>query len=391
MGRDTSIGWTATIMPDGTRKPGFTFNPWIGCEKIAPGCKFCYAKADMDDRRHRAQWGSLAAGGTRALTADSYWKDPIKWNKEAERRGVRFKVFCSSLADVFEDWKGPIVRNRWIKPVLEPAFIQQHEVWIAPSEPDRFVEKHGELTEQELANVAAGLYRPATMADVRASLFRLIDKTPFLDWLLLTKRPENIRRFWPDSHRAPTDADYRGWGGDGPIDSVAFKARRENVWLGASVSEQETWDRNVPLLAQCRDLGKYLFISGEPLLGPIDVEYPTTVYPDGPPTCCSGMDCGCRGGPTEPPMCYDIDWMILGAESGVERRKCDPAWAQAINRQLEDCGKPVFNKQYEYKGGIVSNAKLFPRGLEAQDFPGMKRAEPPVPGNRMGLFNEEDL
>jgi len=120
-----------------------TFNPWIGCTKVSAGCKNCYAEAFMDKRLKRAKWG---AQGTRVRTTEQYWKKPLAWNKKAEKAGVRQRVFCASLADVFED---------------HPA--QREE-----------------------------------MAQWRTDLFNLISETPWLDWLLLAKRPGNVLAMVPD-------------------------------------------------------------------------------------------------------------------------------------------------------------------------------------------------
>lgn len=125
MAEKTKIAWTDA-----------TFNPWIGCTKVAEGCKFCYAEQLMDHRHHRVEWGDK---GTRSRTKT--WNDPVKWNRQAGEQGEKRKVFCASLADVFE--------NR-----------QELEPW-------------------------------------RVDLFQLIDKCPNLHWLLLTKRPENIIKMWP--------------------------------------------------------------------------------------------------------------------------------------------------------------------------------------------------
>lgn len=108
-----------------------TFNPWIGCTKVSPACDHCYAEADFDKRRKVVQWG---AGQPRKLTAPSTWAMPDKWNAEAERLGVRYRVFCASLADVFDNE----VPAQW-----------------------------------------------------RTGLLELIHQTPHLDWLLLTKRIGN--------------------------------------------------------------------------------------------------------------------------------------------------------------------------------------------------------
>ena len=140
----------------------------------------------------------------------------MKWNREAEAAGERRRVFCASLADVFEDWKGPI----------------------------------------------GGATRDWTsLDDVRRELFALIDSTPWLDWLLLTKRPENVRRMWPEETSLLTEI---------PM-GVSGTFYRPNVWIGTSVSNDETADEQIPRLMKCRDLSPVLFLSAEPLLGPLDI------------------------------------------------------------------------------------------------------------------------
>ena len=89
MGGNSKIEWTDN-----------TFNPWIGCTKVSDGCKHCYAEALMDKRYGRVQWGPQ---GTRQRTSADNWRKPIQWNKQATKEGKRYRVFCSSLADVFED------------------------------------------------------------------------------------------------------------------------------------------------------------------------------------------------------------------------------------------------------------------------------------------------
>lgn len=116
-----------------------TFNPWIGCTKVSPGCDHCYAEADFDKRRHVVQWG---AGQARKRTAPSTWLQPLRWNAEAKRLGVRYRVFCASLADVFDN-EVPV---EW-----------------------------------------------------RNELFELIKATPHLDWLLLTKRIGNVKAMLPSA------------------------------------------------------------------------------------------------------------------------------------------------------------------------------------------------
>lgn len=126
MGADTKIEWC-----------DFTFNPWLGCTNVSPGCDHCYAEALMDKRYHKVQWG---AGQPRVRTSEANWRMPIKWDKAAAAAGRRDRVFCASLADVFDNEVDP--------------------VW-------------------------------------RADLFKLIADTPNLDWLLLTKRIGNAARMFP--------------------------------------------------------------------------------------------------------------------------------------------------------------------------------------------------
>jgi len=116
-----------------------TFNPWWGCTKVSAGCRSCYAET-LDHRYHSADphWG---LGSNRKMQSENYWKQPFKWNKEAMEQQKEIKVFCASMADVFED------------------------------HPD--------------------------VKEARARLWDTIVATPFLTWQLLTKRPENVLKLWP--------------------------------------------------------------------------------------------------------------------------------------------------------------------------------------------------
>ncbi len=134
MAQNSKIEWTH-----------HTFNPWWGCVKVSPACKNCYAQA-WANRLGMNLWGGKA---TRRFFSDQHWKEPLKWNRDAEVSGERHRVFCASMADVFE--------------------------------------------------------RRAELNQWRERLWRLIEQTPFLDWLLLTKRPESVaiyapwKKLWPDN------------------------------------------------------------------------------------------------------------------------------------------------------------------------------------------------
>jgi protein gp37 len=117
-----------------------TFNPWIGCTKVSPGCVNCYAKTRDDRHLHSTEshWGP---GARRQITSDANWRKPIKWDRDAAAQHTRARVFCASLADVFDSEAPEGVRER---------------IW------------------------------------------ELIRCTPHLDWLLLTKRAKNICNFLPE-------------------------------------------------------------------------------------------------------------------------------------------------------------------------------------------------
>lgn len=297
MAENSKIEWT-----------DHTFNPWMGCTKVHTGCANCYAETLMDKRWGKVEWGP---SGTRVLASAATWKQPLKWNRDAEKAGKRAKVFCASLADIFENWTGQLIDAKGLTihyDAKKRSFFTLGEIAIGRS--------------------------VATMRDVRQELFSLIDATPNLDWLILTKRPENVRQMWPEVIPRPM------------VPAGRKAAYRRNVWLLTSVSNQETADKQIPELLKCRDLVPVLGLSCEPLVGPIDLEWPESIYgKDGPPMCCSGRDCGCHGMPIDPPMLFGIDWVIVGGESGNGARPCKTNWVDDIRDQCERTGVPCFVKQ----------------------------------------------
>ena len=158
MSENTKIEWADS-----------TFNPWIGCTKVGPGCDHCYAEALMDKRWHKVQWGS---GQQRARTSAANWKQPLLWEREHEAfalmHGRRRRVFCASLADVFDN-EAPI---QW-----------------------------------------------------RVDLFALIERTPHLDWLILTKRVGNVQRMMIDVAHGLFWMDRLGTGALPPICPVSETGR----------------------------------------------------------------------------------------------------------------------------------------------------------------------
>ncbi len=202
MAETTKIQWTDS-----------TFNPWRGCTKISPGCAHCYA--ERGSKRNPAVLGVWGNNGTRVLASETQWKEVLKWEREASKRGRPIRVFCASLADVFEDWQGQLTN------------AQGHPIWLLP----RFL---GEDRE------------PFRLEHARKQLWKLVRQTPHLIWQILTKRPDNVRSMMPE--------------GTWP-----------NVWLGVSVENQEyTWRMDCLQDACDNHLSVPVkFVSAEPLLGPI--------------------------------------------------------------------------------------------------------------------------
>jgi protein gp37 len=267
--QDSKIEWTR-----------HTFNPWFGCSKVHTGCLNCYAETLMADRYKKVTWGP---NGTRRMTSESNWSTPLSWNGLAKKAAQSAKVFCASLADMFEDWGGKVQSHRGL------------DLYVADEEPDRWVEMPlggpDALLPGERANFETGIYTPVKLEAVRQKWLKLVDKTPWLDWLVLTKRPENAIRM--------------------------LGKPRKNLWIGTSVSDQETADKLLPELAKCRNLSPVLFCSYEPATGPLDLR----------------------------PHVHGLDWVIIGGESGSGARQFDLSWGYDVLMECILDSIPVFMKQ----------------------------------------------
>jgi protein gp37 len=286
MGKVTEISWT-----------DHTFNPWWGCVRVSPGCVHCYAET-FDKRVHGVGKGHWGVKAGRRFFGDAHWNGPLKWNREAERDGVRRRVFCASMADVFED--------------------------------------RDELVEH------------------RARLFLLIQNTPHLDWLLLTKRPENMVRLAADL----------GW--EGPYSSPRADSRPwpDNVWAGCTVEDQQRANERIPELL--RVPAAVRFLSCEPLIGPVDLDRIVFSEED------QQIRMNCLTGEavvtnSDSAAAYDdglpsIHWVICGGESGHGARPMHPWWARTLRDACQAAGVAFHFKQHgefcptEYNAG---DAPLF--------------------------------
>ena len=234
-----------------------TFNPWMGCTKVSPACDHCYAENLMDTRYGQVRWG---AGQPRRRTSTSTWNTPRRWQREAEKTGSRPFVFCASLADVFDN-------------EVDPAW--------------------------------------------RTDLFDLIQATPNLVWLLLTKRIGNVLRM---------------------VDSLP-----RNVAIGATMANQFEYDRDRMKLAGVKAALRPMFTFGsfEPMLGMVLLD---------------------KNAP---------DWIIVGGESGKQARPMELEWARSLKRQSAEMGcvfnfKQVGGRGADKGGHLLDGQQYFDRPIVAE-------------------------
>lgn len=273
-----------------------TFNPWEGCTKVSPGCANCYAEARNKRWAGGANWGK---GAPRRRTSEANWRQPLKWDREAEKaylsaahstgageriKFIRPRVFCASLAD----WLDDEVPIEWL-----------------------------------------------------AELLALIKDTPYLDWLLLTKRPENWRSRLAEMLRMRVSEGSRGVDQCSGIALAALwlnGGAPANAWIGTTVEDQKRADERIPVLLSIP--ARVRFLSCEPLLGPVNLErVEFGPRPNHTPQSCLTPTWMGR---------FDakINWVICGGESGHGARPMHPDWARSLRDQCQAAGVPFFFKQW---------------------------------------------
>jgi protein gp37 len=270
MGAASKIEWTDS-----------TFNPWVGCTKIArkggapSACDFCYAEA-WAKRSGQVKWGDYP----RRRTSEANWRSPVQWNAAAadfqHKHGRRQRVFCASLADVFDNQADP--------------------VW-------------------------------------RADLFALTRACHYLDWQLLTKRPQNIRKMLPPD-----------WANGYP-----------NVWLGTTAEDGLAYRERATHLFKIPAVVH--FISYEPAIGPLGALEIAGRIPD---------------------------WVIIGGESGVRYDKIRPTKPQWVREAISECkrvGAAPFLKQW---GSYANNPLVVEGGAPVPD---AMKIDPPTNGKGGGMLD----
>jgi protein gp37 len=319
MSETTKIEWATS-----------TGNPWTGCRKVSPGCVNCY----MFEWKKR--WGK---DGTVRTRTKAFWKDAIRWNKDAESAARGWQALQAMKRDGMDLTK-EVARYGMTKPERPRIFPSLCD-WLDDEVP----------------------------IDWLADFLKLIHDTPNLDWLLLTKRPENwaLRiseaAGWHRDCGDNRDGEWlRNWRLHG--------APPSNVWIGTSVEDQKRADERIPALFTIP--AKVRFLSAEPLLGPIDF----------------GLWLKAEFGRLDEsfklvePHQRKFNWVIVGGESGRKARACSVDWIRSIVAQCKDAGVPCFVKQLgtyavldgrpgelslkDTKGG---NPAEWPENLRVREFP----------------------
>lgn len=239
-----------------------TMNPWIGCQKVSPACDHCYAE-ELATNRLGVEWGP---GAARRRTKPGNWSKPPRWNRIAQEAGERLTVFCASLADVLDN----AVDDQW-----------------------------------------------------RADLAALIIATPWLDWLILTKRIGNARAM---------------------LESMFPDGVPDNVSLGVTICNQAEADRDLPKAISVKaGLGiKRIFVSAEPLLGPLSSLGRYLPF---------------------------IDLLIVGGESGRQARSMPDEWVDEIFQSCLDARTPFHFKQQSQADypRTFNKPDTFPHHLKIRD------------------------
>jgi protein gp37 len=241
-----------------------TFNPWIGCEKVSEGCVHCYAERDNKRYGWTTGWN-----GTYRRTSPANWKKPFTWAREAARTKTVRRLFCASLADILDDK----IEESW-----------KQELW-------QVIQTSGE------------------------------EGAGYLEWLLLTKRHQNIIDL------------PRSWRISPP----------HYIRLGVTAENQARANERIPRMLL--DWKGKNFISVEPMLEQIVLPMFAWVGNDK----------------------REVEWVITGCESGPDRRPMEKDWVRSLLSQCTNHNVPFFLKQMEMSGELTKEPYL--DGRQWLEFP----------------------
>lgn len=266
-----------------------TWNLWRGCTEVSPACDHCYARELA--KRNPAVLGQWGRGAPRVLAADAYRRLPLKWNQQAAADGERRRVFALSMGDWLDD--------------------EVPESWLA-------------------------------------ELLDMVRQTPHLDWLLLTKRPQNWKRRLEQASQC--------FGPENIVEDWLHGEAPHNVWIGTTVENQLWADYRIPQLLEIP--ARVRFLSCEPIVGEFDFSHVSWIK-------------WFR-------ISHGLSWVIAGGESGHHARAMKPEWIRNLRDECKTADMPFFFKQWgewapDHAGvmtriGTAKSGKTLD-GREWQEFP----------------------
>lgn len=324
-----------------------TFNPWEGCTKVSEGCQHCYAETRNMRWNKGQNWGK---GAPRRRTSQDIWKLPAKWNTggngfHAWRKITDFTgigkgwthqcILCGSVTDQ----KGAMGQPGWCaNKVRLRVFCASLSDWLDDEVPIEWL----------------------------ADLLGVIAHCTNLDWLLLTKRPENWeRRLRLAAVHLQSKSGYLNYPAWKLIDQwlpwngVQRDAPPQHIWVGTTTENQRQAEIRIPDLLKIP--AKVRFLSVEPMLGPILLSHVRPVNPNAP--CVTDFLSGITYWPdNDQDEGSGVDWVICGGESGPGKRAFDPNWARSLRDQCVAEDVPFFMKQWD-------KVKAIPADLMVRQFP----------------------
>lgn len=298
MGEDSKIEWT-----------NHTFNSWWGCTKVSPACDHCYAEAWAKRTGFPDLWGVNAGRRTFAV---KHWMQPERWNAAAAKEGVRHRVFCNSMSDVFDN---------------HPGIVAERE-----------------------------------------KLWDVIRDTPHLDWLMLTKRIGNVKHMLPADWG---DGYANVWLGISVVNQD--EADRDIPKLLATPARVRFLSCE-PLLGPI-DLfafhaGQCTICAGA---GEVIANGPTTTFPEDDDGMMRCWDCHGTGLCEDN---EGLSWVICGGESGAGARSMSLDWALNLHNECVSQNIPFFMKQLSQADTAnFKEFGSFPEPMRVREWPQPKERQ----------------
>lgn len=296
------------------------WNPVTGCDAVSPGCDNCYAKVMA--KRLKAMGVKKYRNEFDVTCHQEVLDKPLRWTKPR-------RIFVNSMSDLFH--------HKVFEYDMKWTGCNYLDFWIC-----------------------------YTKYDFLDAMLSVMERSSQHTFQILTKRPELMKKYFDLVHKHKIEY-YNAFKNhelpERRTSPAALDAKkdaenpvRENIWLGVSAENQKFADKRISQLLQIPAAKR--FVSCEPLLGEIKLNS-AFLYKN---------HCNLAGDETT--KGFDvIDWLIIGCESGQNRRPCNLDWVYSLVDQCQNAQVPVFVKQIELDGKVVNKIEQFPKDLQIQEFP----------------------